>query len=89
MSMQPNPELIDEDNPEWTDEMVKQSVRFDALPESLRTKIGGRGPQKAPVKQAISVRFSPEVLEYFRSTGAGWQTRMDGALKEWIKEHRA
>ena len=36
MSKKPNPELIDEENPEWTDEMVKQSVRFSGLPDSLQ-----------------------------------------------------
>jgi uncharacterized protein (DUF4415 family) len=29
------------------------------------------------------------VLEAFRSTGKGWQTRMNEALKEWLKEHAA
>ena len=39
MSKKPNPELIDAENPEWTDEMFKHAVRFDALPESLQAKL--------------------------------------------------
>jgi len=35
----------------------------------------------------LSIRYSPEVVDYFRATGSGWQTRMDEALKEWMKEH--
>jgi uncharacterized protein (DUF4415 family) len=30
-----------------------------------------------------------DVLEAFRATGKGWQTRMNEALKEWLKEHAA
>lgn len=59
----------------------------EVLPASLRKKVGVRGPQKAPVKQAVSVRYSPEVLEQFRASGAGWQARMDAALKDWLKTH--
>ncbi|HEY7817263.1 MAG TPA: BrnA antitoxin family protein, partial [Vicinamibacteria bacterium] len=36
----------------------------------------------------LSVRYSPEVVEYFKSTGEGWQTRMDEALKEWVATNR-
>ncbi|MEO5351080.1 MAG: BrnA antitoxin family protein [Magnetococcus sp. YQC-3] len=32
----------------------------------------------------LSVRYSPEVVAFFRATGSGWQTRMDEALREWI-----
>jgi uncharacterized protein (DUF4415 family) len=35
-------------------------------------------------KQLVSIRYSPEVLAYFKSTGEGWQSRMDGVLKEYI-----
>jgi len=30
-----------------------------------------------------------DVLEAFRATGKGWQTRMNAALREWLKEHAA
>lgn len=45
---------------------------------------GQRGPQTSPTKQLVSVRYSPEVLQYFKSTGVGWQTRMNEALLEWV-----
>jgi uncharacterized protein (DUF4415 family) len=47
-----------------------------------------RGPQKAPVKKQVSLRLSPEVLEYFKSTGKGWQTRIDETLKKAIEPKR-
>jgi uncharacterized protein (DUF4415 family) len=47
---------------------------------------GKRGPQKAPTKKLVSLRLSPEVVDHFKSTGPGWQTRIDGALREAIKK---
>jgi len=41
-----------------------------------------------PHKLPVSIRLSPEVLEYFRATGKGWQTRVDEVLKEWMRKHR-
>jgi uncharacterized protein (DUF4415 family) len=86
MSKKPDPELIDEENPEWTDEMVKQSVRLSGLPDSLQAKLRGR-PKAAVTKERITIRLSQEVVEQFRASGEGWQTRMDSALKEWLKTH--
>jgi uncharacterized protein (DUF4415 family) len=48
----------------------------------LRT-LRGR-PKLANPKQLVSVRYSAEVLEYFKSTGEGWQSRMDGVLRQYV-----
>ena len=58
-----------------------------ALPASLRAKTGVRGPQKAPTKIALSLRLSPQVVEAFRASGEGWQTRIDVVLADWLKTH--
>ena len=42
-------------------------------------------PPSANKKQLVSVRYSPEVISFFRSTGEGWQARMDGVLKQYIE----
>jgi uncharacterized protein (DUF4415 family) len=55
-----------------------------ALPKRKR---GERGPQKTPKKISVTLRYSPEVVKYFKSTGTGWQSRIDNALKAWIKQH--
>ncbi|WP_404356633.1 BrnA antitoxin family protein [Methylotuvimicrobium sp. KM1] len=89
MSKLVNPELIDDENPEWTEEMINRSIRFDDLPESLQTKLRGRGKQKTPTKVSTTIRFDADVLDAFKATGSGWQTRMNEALKEWLKEHPA
>jgi uncharacterized protein (DUF4415 family) len=46
---------------------------------------GKRGPQKTPTKKLVSLRLSPEVIEHFKSSGPGWQTRIDSTLLESIK----
>ena len=86
MSKRPNPELIDDENPEWTDEDFKRAVPFTALPESLQTKLRGR-PKAEVTKERITIRLSADVLERFRATGAGWQTRLNDALREWLDTH--
>lgn len=46
-------------------------------------------PKSGNKKLLVSIRYSPEVVAYFKSTGAGWQSRMDEALREYIEQHRA
>ena len=46
-------------------------------------------PKAAITKERITIRLSPDVLDAFRATGAGWQTRMDAALREWIEKRNA
>jgi uncharacterized protein (DUF4415 family) len=48
----------------------------------------GTGPQKAPTKERISIRLSRDVVETFRASGEGWQTRIDNALREYVVKHR-
>ncbi len=67
----------------------------DVLPPKLYAELlamnrraGVRGAQKAPTKQATTIRLSPEVMAAFKATGAGWQTRIDEALKDWLRTHK-
>jgi uncharacterized protein (DUF4415 family) len=61
----------------------------EALPESLAAKLGVHNAslRRAPAKQRISVQLSREVVEPFQATGAGWQTRLETALREWLESH--
>ena len=59
-----------------------------ALPGTLLKKLNVRGPQKTPTKERITIRLSPEVVQRFRDTGDGWQTRVDSALKDWLKSNK-
>ncbi len=69
-------------------EDFRKTRSLDELPPTLRHKLSGRGPQKAPTKERITIRLSREVVEQFRASGHGWQTRIDTALKEWLETHQ-
>jgi uncharacterized protein (DUF4415 family) len=66
----------------------------DALPltdEQMSTMVPIRvlrgRPKLANKKQLVSIRYSPEVIDYFRASGAGWQARMDAVLKDYVEAH--
>jgi uncharacterized protein (DUF4415 family) len=69
------------------EDMAKFKPAAEVLPASLGKKLGVRGPQKAPTKERITIRLSREVVDQFREGGAGWQARVDTALREWLKNH--
>jgi len=56
----------------------------EVLPElaELIRKRGERGRQKAPTKQQVTLRLDKDVLDRFRSTGSGWQKRINDALRK-------
>ena len=75
--------------PELTAEDMKAfRPAREVLPQSLQLKLGIRGPQKAPTKELVSLRVSRVVLEAFRASGKGWQTKIDEALKEYVGAHK-
>jgi uncharacterized protein (DUF4415 family) len=41
-------------------------------------------PKSANKKLLVSIRYSPEVVAYFKSTGEGWQARMDSVLRRYV-----
>ena len=76
-------EWIDADDaPELTDEF------FERADEYVGNKLVRRGrPRTDSPKVALTVRYDAEVVEAFKATGKGWQTRMNAALKDWLKTH--
>jgi uncharacterized protein (DUF4415 family) len=44
-------------------------------------------PKSDNKKLLVSVRYSQEVVEYFKSTGEGWQSRMDSVLRQYVARH--
>lgn len=87
----PNP-LIDADGE--VRELTAGDLRMfkpasEVLPMELQKTLGvrPRGSQKTPTKVSTTIRLSRDVAQAFRATGGGWQTRVDAALKEWLKTH--
>jgi uncharacterized protein (DUF4415 family) len=82
---------MDDDSPELGDEFFANAKPAPKKMQMLTKKY--RGKQKAATKEAVSIRLSPEVLETYRATGKGWQSRMDDDLKElavkYVSSHPA
>lgn len=88
--MRKNASRPDDENPEWTAEEIRNAKPFlESLPpETLAAVLryrGQRGPQKEPTKELISLRVDRDVVEAFRASGAGWQTRANEALRVYAK----
>ena len=54
---------------------------------AVRPSIRRGRPLAEVTKERITIRLSREVVEQFRASGDGWQTRVDAALKDWLKTH--
>ncbi|MEP6791227.1 MAG: BrnA antitoxin family protein [Ramlibacter sp.] len=65
--------VADPDNPAWTEDMLGAPV--------LKR---GRGPQATPTKVLTSIRLDADVLEYFKSTGSGYQSRINETLRKAV-----
>ena len=95
MPRKPNPELLDQDAPEATEawfakarpasEMLPELLGRTAAREMLQPKRGR--PALAEPKEHINIRLDADIVGAFRGTGSGWQTRMNDALREWLKTH--
>lgn len=78
----------DPDNPELTDEQLSNlRPAQEALPPELyaalaKRKPGQRGPGQRPPKVSLTLRLDPAVVEAFKATGPGWQTRMNDVLAQ-------
>lgn len=81
--------LADQDNPPLTDEqLARMRPASEAAPEIVAEYRRSRGrPPKEETKHALNIRLDREIVEAFKSTGNGWQTRINEALKEWLKTH--
>lgn len=91
----PNPELIDEENPEWTATDFKRArPAREVLPklvgkEAAERLLKSRGRPKSPdAKVSISLRIPPQTLARWKASGPGWQTRMAETLTEMSPNSR-
>ncbi len=66
--------LSDPDNPPLTD-------------NELLAMRPARGPQKSPTKIPVSIRLAPDVVNFFKSQGKGWQTKINAILSDYAHTH--
>jgi uncharacterized protein (DUF4415 family) len=75
--------------PEWTEEQLDRAEiaiggKVIRPAKGTLTRPPGRPKSDAP-KRSVHLRLSPDVLDHFRATGPGWQTRIDEALRKITK----
>jgi uncharacterized protein (DUF4415 family) len=73
------------DNPQWTRKDFAKAKRFDEVFPALARTIRRRGKQKAPTKRAVSMRLDADVLDAYKATGDGWQSRINDDLRKVMK----
>jgi uncharacterized protein (DUF4415 family) len=100
MRKKANPELIDEENPEWTDEdFARAKPARDMLPEIfgaelaadiLAGKVKFEVDPKLRPKQRVArtIRFDADVLEALEASGEDWRERVNAIAREWVESHR-
>ena len=76
------PVMFDDDNPEWTEADFAAAKAGDAIPAHILAAFPKtRGRPKGSTKQLVSLRIDNDILDRFRATGPGWQSRINEALR--------
>jgi uncharacterized protein (DUF4415 family) len=65
----------DGDAPEWTTEMFARAV-------------ARKGLKPVPKKALLSLRIDSDVIEWFKSQGSGYQSRMNALLRAYMEAHK-
>jgi len=96
MKLKSKPELIDKENPEWTEEDFRHAQPASELlpelfgPKAAAEMLTSRGrPKAAETKAHVNIRLDKDVLDAFKAKGRGWQTRINTALREWLHEQES
>lgn len=76
-----------DDAPLTAAELKRLRPLRDVFPE-LAAYSRRRAKKGEEAKQAVSIRLSPDVLRHFKAQGAGWQTRIDEALRAIVSASR-
>ncbi len=72
-------------SPPLTDEILSRMRPVRETKPDIPPRI--RGPQKSPTKIPVSIRLNQDIVEYFKSQGKGWQTKVNKILRNYIKTH--
>lgn len=68
-------------------EIANMRPAHEVLPPDLlavlpKRKPGQRGPQRTPTKRQVTLRLDAQVVDHYRATGEGWQSRINDDLKK-------
>jgi uncharacterized protein (DUF4415 family) len=90
---EPQPWTDPDDAPDLADDFFEQGdwkvgeqpISKQEGTAALCQAIAQGRPKLPSTKRALTVRYDVEVIEAFKATGTGWQTRMNAALRDWLK----
>lgn len=73
---------------EW---FAKAKPANEAIPSEMYAALVAKRPRGRPKadepKVFTAIRLDSDLLEAFKSTGKGWQTRVNAALRQYLNEH--
>lgn len=77
----------DPENPEWTEEEMANAKPFrEVFPDlaaSIDRELAKRGrPPLEKTKQSVTIRLDPDLVDHYKATGKGWQSRMNDDLRK-------
>jgi uncharacterized protein (DUF4415 family) len=86
-----DPEVPDDDVPELGDDFfARAKPSAEVMPAAFMSAVRGRAgrPPKENPKQPVSLRLDAAILRHLRGRGSGWQTAVNDALADLIKDGR-
>jgi uncharacterized protein (DUF4415 family) len=67
--------------------MPDDQVDYGDIPAATNFEGARRGVFYRPIKEQVTLRLDADLLHHFRSQGEGYQTRINAALRVYVKEH--
>lgn len=70
------------------DEEIDTSEHPEMTPEMFAKAIARKGLKRIPRKQQITLRIDADVLDWFKSKGKGYQSRINALLRAYMEAHK-
>lgn len=90
--VKPTKRAIDPEMAQFEDALLRSAEQAAhgegrvTTPEQIAARRGRPvGSVKAAPKIPTTIRFDQDVLEALKASGRGWQTRVNDAMREWLK----
>lgn len=71
------------DSPPLSDELLSKMKPVREKHPGIPKRV--RGPQKESLKIPVSIRLHQDIIDYFKSQGRGWQTKINDVLQDYVK----
>ena len=81
---------IRESRTDWNrlKDMPDSDIDFAEVPKLGKTYFAGAQVRMPKRKKSVSLRLDPDVLDWFKKDGRGYQTRINAVLQAYVEAHR-